>query len=127
MSQRGSLINHLAANHPHVFHMPTVGTGVTFYSWTDRSPGTIVAIVDEKKLIIEIKDDIAIRTDNYGMSESQSYSYETNYKWPSRYYKWNNRKAQWVGIQKNEKGRWVLNHDQTISVGHREKYHDYSF
>ena len=127
MSQRGSLINHMAANNPHVFHMPKIGDGVTFYSWTDRDAGTVVAIKDEKKLIIEIKRDYAKRIDHNGMSDCQEYAYETDYSYPSVFYKWNVKKSQWQGVELNDNGRWVLNRDRTISIGNRNAYHDYSF
>jgi len=127
MSQRGSLINHLAANNKHEFKVPQVGDGVTFYSWTDRHAGTVVATYIDKHCIIEIKHDKATRTDKNGMSESQTYTYETNFEGRSCFYKWDVKKSQWVGVEKNEKGRWILNRAQTISIGSRMAYHDFSF
>lgn len=127
MKQMGSLVNHLAANSRHVFTMPEVGEGVTFYSWSDRSAGTVVELTDPKKLIIAVTDDEATRTDKNGMSDCQSYEYKTNWDGRKRYYRWSAKKNQWQGVEQNEKGRWVLNHNQTISLGNRDAHHDYSF
>lgn len=123
----GSLVSHLAANSKHVFNMPKVGDGVTFYSWSDRHAGTVVKVVDEKKLIIAVTEDTATRTDTNGMSDCQSYSYQTNWEDRPRHYKWNAKKSQWQGVELNEKGRWVLSGDKTISIGNRDCHHDYSF
>jgi hypothetical protein len=123
----GSLINLMAieANHPEV--LPEIGTGVTFYSWTDRSAGTVTEIVDAKKMIIGIKPDRATRTDSNGMSDCQSYSYETIHDASPRYYRFSSKKKCWEGVSKNEKGRWVLNGSNKIGIGHRDAHHDYSF
>jgi hypothetical protein len=127
MSQRGSFINHMAANSKHVFNMPQVGDGVTFYSWTDRHAGTVVSIVDENKLIIEIKHDTVKRVDSNGMSDCQLYEYERNDKAPSQFYKWDAKKSQWIGVEQSDKGRWILKSNMTISIGKRSAYHDFSF
>jgi hypothetical protein len=125
--QVGSLINHLAVNSKHLFNMPVIGTGVTFYSWSDRSAGTVVEIFDLSKKIIEIKHDTAIRIDNNGMSDCQNYSYEMDINSRSVFYRWSDKKSQWQGVEKNDKGRWVLSHGQPISVGNRDAHYDYSF
>lgn len=127
MAQMGSLINHLAANSKHKFEMPKVGDGVTFYSWSDRHAGTVVKIVDEKKMIIAITNDKTTRIDKNGMSESQEYKYETQWEGTPRYFKWDVKKSQWRRVEQNEKGRWVLGSQQTISIGSRMAYHDFSF
>jgi hypothetical protein len=125
--QVGSLINHLAVNSKHLFNMPVIGTGVTFYSWSDRSAGTVVGIFDLSKKIIEIKHDTATRIDNNGMSDCQNYSYEMDINSRSVFYRWSSKKSQWQGVEKNEKGRWVLSRGQSISVGNRDAHYDYSF
>lgn len=126
-NKTGSLVNLMAMNAAHPSELPEVGTGVTFYSWTDRSAGTVTEIVDAKKMIVGIKSDTATRTDSNGMSDCQEYSYTTNYDSRTQYYRYSQKKKCWEGVEKNEKGRWVLNGSKSIGMGHRSAYHDYSF
>lgn len=54
---------------------PEVGMGVTYGCWTDRYAATIIKVSPSGKTIT-VRDDIAIRTDKNGLSESQTYRYE---------------------------------------------------
>jgi hypothetical protein len=97
---------------------PELGMGVTELCWSDRNPYTIIGIVNEKTLIVQADD--YVRTDNYGMSDAQDYTYIQN---P------NNRTAT-ITLRKN--GSWVTQGSTTKSgthwfIGKRQKYHDFTF
>ena len=51
-----------------------VGTGVTEMGYSDRHAYEVVEVIDEKHLLVRRCK--ATRTDNNGMSDSQSYKYE---------------------------------------------------
>ena len=112
----GSFMNHLMQDSKHA--APKVGMGVTMLSWTDRHPATIIEVSKSGKKIT-VQEDKAIRTDSNGMSDSQSYTFERN---PNAY-------TDEYSLRKN--GRWVRvgesQNGSSLLVGHRSKYHDYSF
>ena len=112
----GSFINNLMQDA--ITPAPEVGMGATMISWTDREPATIIEVSKSGKKIT-IQADIATRTDDNGMSESQSYTFERN---PKAY-------ATEYSLRKN--GRWVRVGDSmtgsSLLVGHRSKYYDFSF
>lgn len=122
-SQTGSFMNHFMSQG--ISATPKVGMGATFLSWTDRNPGTVVSY-DDKKKIVGITHDTAVRVDNCGMSESQEYEYTSNPDGHVYYFK-QDKNGSWVGCSWNEDTkRWNKNHKQVI-IGHREKYYDFSF
>jgi hypothetical protein len=53
---------------------PQIGMGATICMHSDRHAGTVIGIDQPKKMVI-IQRDKAKRTDNWGMSDSQEYSY----------------------------------------------------
>jgi len=109
---QGSLINNLMGNSRQV--TPEVGMGVTFLHWTDRSAGTIVEVVNDRKIIV--KADRAIRTDKNGMSECQDYIFEVA------------TDSEEIVITKRKNGQWkVFKQGTPVSIGHRSHYHDFSF
>ena len=112
----GSFINNLMQDA--ITPAPEVGMGATMISWTDREPATIIEVSKSGKKITN-QTDIATRTDDHGMSDAKSYTFERN---PKAY-------ATEYSLRKN--GRWVrVGQPQTGSsllVGHREEYYDYSF
>ena len=114
MATTGSLINHLYSNSNNP--LPTVGDGATMLYWTDRQACTVVE-VSPKRIVVQ--EDKATRTDNLGMSDCQSYSYERN---PNG--------AKYTFTLRNN-GRWVRQGDtkrgQGIRFGTRDQYHDYGF
>jgi hypothetical protein len=124
-TQTNSLVNHLYSRmtigEPEVF----VGMGVTFLSWTDRNPGTVVE-VNTKKNYIVATDDSYSRTDNNGLSESQEYAYTSNPDGHKRYFR-KDKNGQWRSMHHNENGRLVYSGVGGLRVGKREKYHDFSF
>lgn len=55
-----------------------VGTGVTEYHYSDRTPYEVIEVIDQKHIVIRALD--FIRIDNNGMSDAQSYEYISNEK-----------------------------------------------
>lgn len=113
----GSVINAIMRQGKHP--IPKIGMGATVLGYTDRHAATITKIDNGGKRVF-ISRDLARRTDKNGMSESQTYEYTTCKNCPSFAYT----------LRKN--GRFVregssMHNGETILVGHRESYHDYSF
>ncbi len=68
----GSFFNYLMGNNKTI---PKVGEGATILHWTDRSAYEVM-FVSENGRTVEIQRYDSERTDNLGMSDSQSYKYE---------------------------------------------------
>ena len=103
---------------------PEMGMGATLVMWTDRHPYTIVGLehfktgsrAGEVKALFATRDK-ATRTDDHGMSDAQSYTYETDPDAP---------RERFVLC----KDGWFRQNDAggtRLAIGHRRKYHDYSF
>ena len=90
---------------------PEVGMGATILMWTDRKACTIVKVTRTQ---VHVQADKAIRTDNHGMSESQSYRYERDTTSPVKIFR-----LRKDGSYKGEGGQ--------LRIGDRDAYHDYSF
>lgn len=75
MKLYGSLINRLDENKKYCKEIK-VGTYATKYYYTDREAYEVVEVIDQNH--IKIRQLKAIRTDNNGMSDCQSYRYESN-------------------------------------------------
>jgi hypothetical protein len=114
-TQTGSLMNHIfsGCNMP----APEIGMGATILHWTDRTACTITAISKSGKRV-EVVEDNAIRTDDNGMSDSQSYRYEPG-----------TGSARAFTLRKN--GAWVAEGQSMkgtrLAIGARRHYYDYSF
>lgn len=94
---------------------PEIGMGVTWSVGSDRYPGTIIDISPSGKRIT-FQEDIATRTDNNGMSESQSYAFQPNPQ----------GEISTASLRKD--GRWRITRSKLpVSLGIRGKYYDYSF
>ena len=111
-----SMVNNIYANSK--YPAPTVGMGATMLMATDRHAGTIIRIVTPKKIIVQ--RDTSTRTDNNGMSESQTYDYTPD----------TNGEQYTVTLRKN--GRWVIQGQQAhngtaFAIGHRSSYFDYCY
>ena len=113
-TQTGSLINHVISRATPI--TPEVGMGATILQWSDRTACTIIE-VSPKKIVVQ--DDIATRTDSYGMSDCQSYDYTPNPEGAKSTYT----------LRKN--GKWIREGDsikgQQVAIGERDHYYDYSF
>ena len=94
--------------------IPVVGMGATIMHWSDRDPATIIEVKSPRRIVIQ--KDKYTRTDNNGMSSSQTYTYEPDPD-GSIYF-----------VTKRKGGEWRISKDNTlISLGNRRRYHDYEF
>lgn len=94
---------------------PVVGMGATVLMWTDRHAGTVGWVsASGHKLVVQ--EDKATRVDTNGMSDSQSYSFEPDPD--GRTFVFTRRRD---GKYREKGGRTGL------LLGHREKFHDFSF
>ena len=93
--------------------VPKVGDGATLLSWTDRYPATVIWVSPSGKTI-HVQEDNAVRKDDNGMSEDQSYEFSPNPEAPIR------------TARLTTKG-WKVTRGPSVLIGHRSKYHDYSF
>ena len=89
--------------------------GATIIGWTDRTPATIIQIALNNKKIV-IQEDSAIRIDNNGMSEVQSYEYSRD----------PNGEIYTATLRKDNTYR-ITGSKIIVAIGSRRKYHDYSF
>lgn len=121
-TETGSLMNHLysACNDE-----PTVGMGATILSWSDRYPATIIE-VNHKKRYIVVQEDDAERIDNNGISESQVYKYSPNPNSSKRIYR-KMKNGRWQEHYVNRETNRLIKGSGYLSIGEREKFHDFSF
>lgn len=125
-TETGSLVNHLLTHT--VLSVPAVGDGATICGWSDRSPATVIEVIEKgKSVVVKVQRDAYTRTDQNGMSESQTYEYTRDPEGAVHYYK---RKAsgEWYAVHKNEEtGRFIRSGGAGIYFGHRERYYDFTF
>lgn len=110
--EHGSLQNMMAGR---VINCPTpeVGMGLTVVHYTDRSAGTVTRVSPSGKTLWYTDDD-AQRIDKLGMTDSgQQYAFTPRKDAPER-----------KALLRN--GCWKSN-GQSLIVGRREAYYDYSF
>ena len=96
-----------------------VGIGATICMWSDRRAATIIRVEKNGKVII-VQEDIAIRIDKNGMSESQEYQYKEN----------PNGSIQAFSFRKDGTYRTVGSKGKTgnrLSIGFRNEFYDFSF
>ena len=115
-TETGSLINHVLATSAPV--EPHAGMGATLCLWTDRHAYTVVWVSPSGKTLLATRDKAA-RIDKNGMSDAQTYSYQTD---------------EMAGREKytlRSNGRWVKQGDSksgaALQLGHRSEYYDHSF
>jgi hypothetical protein len=129
----GSIINQYTNNTQLCcFDAVQIGTPATILAWTDRIPGTVInKFFKGNVCIVEIQEDVATRIDNNGISEIQQYTFSRNPRGKIFIFKSCFKKYSyyWVEIEKNTKtNRFNLcKHGYALYLGHREKYHDFSF
>ena len=98
-------------------HKPVVGMGATINFHSDSKAATIIQISHKGKRIV-LQQDKATRTDQNGVSESQSYNYETD----------TDGGIYIATLRKDGRFRLVgSTSGSTISLGVRREYYDYSF
>lgn len=92
-----------------------VGDGISLSPYTDWYAFTVIERKETPKgFVLTVQEDDAIRTDNYGMSDCQSYRYERNEKGRTMTVKWNTKK------------NWFTCDCYRISLG-RHAYYDYTY
>lgn len=110
----GNIVNRIME---HTTGAPEIGLGCTICSWSDRHAATVVEIVSSKEIVVQ--EDKAIRTDDHGMSESQSYRYEAN------------DKGCKTTFTKRKNGTWKQKGQYQsgpgLRLGSRDHYYDFSF
>lgn len=103
--------------------LPIVGMGATLCFYSDRHPCTIIDVL--KPNLIILQRDRAIRTDNNGMSDSQSYRYECDSV--GQIFLAKRSKSGWKAINPIQMQHLRFSNGTKVMVGHRSAYHDYSF
>jgi hypothetical protein len=122
----GSLINRIEENQGQKdWSEIEIGEGVTQYLYTDRKAYSVVEKKD--KGVLRITQDTTTRTDTKGMSDTQSYDYETNWDEEGILIKMGRDGSWGMVIINQETGRFKNVKYGKFSIGSREKYHDYSF
>lgn len=94
---------------------PRVGMGATIQAYSDSYACTIIQVLYNSKRLV-LQEDKATRTDNNGMSESQSYDYSPD----------PNGKVYFATKRKDGSFR-LVGQTSLVSLDVRKKYHDYSF
>ncbi len=126
-SGTGSLVNHVMSTGKGL--APEVGMGVTFLSWTDRHPGTIVEVGADKqgRVTFVTQGDNFKRIDEGGaFTEMQNYEFTPNPASGRQH--WRQGKKGWEQVRFNtETNRWRVIDNGGIVVGKRDKYNDPCF
>ena len=135
----GSIINRIqetACMFPIDFKV-TVGFGGTDYMWTDSHAYSVCSVnpnwQNKNFEIIGVQRDNAERTDNNGMSESQSYKFTPNKESRICYLKSeivetvNGKRKLYQPVSWNENSKRWNKGGTAVTLGHRNEYHDYSF
>ena len=112
----GSLVNNVYGNSSNP--TPEIGMGATVLHWTDRTACTIVEIPNPTTVVVTA--DLAVRTDDWGMSDAQSYEYTPQ---PD---------GHRVTYTLRKNGAWVtkgqpMKDGTRLAIGVRQQYYDYSF
>lgn len=124
-TQTGSLVNHFMAN-TSVKDIVLGETGATLLSWSDRHPATVVNMYKKGKFeYIVVQHDDYKRTDNNGLSESQTYEYTRNKDAATETFRITDKGFMKV-YQDPDTGRFKKTVGG-LTVGRREKYYDFSF
>jgi hypothetical protein len=96
-----------------------VGDGGTVCGWSDRHACTVIAVSALGK-VVRVQRDKATRTDENGMSDRQTYTYERDTEGAT--YDFSLRKnGMWVEVGSPMRDGYVL------QLGHRRSYYDFSF
>lgn len=114
----GSVFNEMMARGEQP--VPSIGDGATMLRWTDRHAATVIAVSGDGQTVT-VQRDAATRTDDNGMSESQTYRYEPD------------PRGETVVYIRRPNGRYVQrdvsdkDHRAALVVGVRAEYRDFSF
>ena len=119
----GSLMNHVASRCA-IPDVISIGDGATLLGWSDRHACTVVEVFKKGKFdYIVVQQDIATRTDDNGISEQQSYSYEPDLD--GNLYTFRIKNNNFEGVRLNENNRYVKS-SRSVVVGERDEYYDFS-
>lgn len=102
----------------HLRSTPAVGMGATLCQWTDRWPCTVIKVTPRT---IVVREDRAIRTDDYGMSETQVWEITPDPDGDLHTFSLRKKSGQWV-----ERG-FDTGSGAILRLGTRSRYHDFSF
>lgn len=98
--------------------LPEIGTGATIVMYSDRHAATVVKVSASGKSVT-VQRDIATRTDSRGMSENQEYTFTPD------------ADAALITYTLRTNGLYVRQgmkaNGESLAIGHRREYHDYSF
>lgn len=102
---------------PDAASVPEVGSGATISYWTDRHAYTVI---EASEKVIKVQRDKATRTDNNGMSELQSYTYEAD---PN---------GMVLTFTRRKNGKYyergsAMGEGVKLSLGYRAEYYDHGF
>lgn len=125
-----SLVNHLMSNTVASEIKP--GTGATFLSWTDRSPGTVIKVFEKgvytyinvRRDLVEYHDDGKYSSDfggSYDIIDGEDDNFAT-----FRFKTDGSTGFEKVGVN-SETGRYIKIGNGGLAVGRREYYYDPSF
>lgn len=135
--QTGSVTNHILSRATVGQPDPAVGMGATILCWTDRHAATITRVYEVRcrvgkevhsLLHVEVKQDIATRTDKNGFSENQDWDYQPNPKAATEYFRL--QEGRWRQLEQSEKkGRALklIKGGHGLRIGEREEYYDPCF
>lgn len=92
-----------------------VGDGISLSPYTDWNAYTVIERRETPKgFVLTVQEDEAIRTDNNGISDTQTYRFKRNTNGITRTVKW------------NSKTNWFTADGDKVALG-RHCYYDYSF
>lgn len=102
---------------------PYVGQPATILDGRDRAPGTVIGVTYTKagklKAVIVQRDKFE-RTDNNGMSESQSYKFSRDQNGATKVY---TKRRNGRLIEEGESAKYGY----SVFLGRRERFYDFSF
>lgn len=115
----GSLNNRLEENKMYCDEIK-VGTGVTEYSWSDRTPYEVIEVKNQKDVIVrkldhKKADDIEFSNNWILISNPDNYSGELVYRYNAWYWKYKRLNGETYYSKAN------------VSFGVADYYYDYSF
>ncbi len=127
--ETGNVMNYIQGNAVRGQPEPAVGMGVTFLFWSDRKAGTIIEILAvDGRPALRCQEDTAVRTDQNGMCDSQSYDYVPNPEGEVSTYR-RARNGRWYRIAQNPETKRYrkVEGGPGLRIGERDAYHDYNF
>lgn len=125
----GSMTNHIYSLAVKGQPEPKIGMGATVLSWTDRDAATVIAIEETAKgLVVTVREDIARRVDQNGLSESQEYEYTPSPRGHVNHFR-READGRWQAVVRSEKraGWKMVKGGLGLRMGERRSYRDFSF